>query len=88
MVLQRSCPLFTAIPAEMQNRIYEFSLESDDSTYTAHPKRISTSLLQTCQQIYAEVSLLPPAINEHAFWCYRPPPHVKTASSHAEYFKH
>ncbi|PYH47823.1 uncharacterized protein BP01DRAFT_354361 [Aspergillus saccharolyticus JOP 1030-1] len=49
-------------------------------------KRISTSLLQTCQQIYNEASLLPPAINRHTFWCYRPPPHVKHPSSPADYF--
>ena len=104
MVLQGSCPLFTVVPAETRNRIYEFSLESDDSTDAAHPspyrrhtfyyrpghkrpKHISTSLLQTCQQIYAEASLLPPVINEHTFWCNRPPPHVKNASSPVEYFK-
>ncbi|CAG8887233.1 unnamed protein product [Penicillium egyptiacum] len=40
------------------------------------PKRIQTALLQTCQQIYAEASLLPPAVNEHTFWFYRSPPHM------------
>ncbi|PYI29669.1 hypothetical protein BP00DRAFT_348177 [Aspergillus indologenus CBS 114.80] len=50
------------------------------------PKRISTSLLQTCQQIYGEASLLPPAINRHTFWCHRPPPHVRHAASPADYF--
>ncbi|RAH65153.1 uncharacterized protein BO66DRAFT_395634 [Aspergillus aculeatinus CBS 121060] len=50
------------------------------------PKRISTALLQTCQQIYGEASLLPPAINRHTFWCHRPPPHVRHAASPADYF--
>ncbi|OQE38059.1 hypothetical protein PENCOP_c009G03078 [Penicillium coprophilum] len=51
------------------------------------PKRIQTALLQTCQQIYGEASLLPPAVNEHTFWFYRPPPHVKDASSPLNYFR-
>ncbi|KAJ5794140.1 hypothetical protein N7457_000739 [Penicillium paradoxum] len=51
------------------------------------PKRIQTALLQTCQQIYAEASLLPPAVNEHTFWFYRAPPHVNDASNPMEYFR-
>ncbi|KAL1868401.1 hypothetical protein Plec18167_008327 [Paecilomyces lecythidis] len=51
------------------------------------PKRIQTALLQTCQKIYAEASLLPPAVNEHTFWFYRAPPHVKDASSPLDYFR-
>ncbi|KAG0155331.1 hypothetical protein PDIDSM_906 [Penicillium digitatum] len=51
------------------------------------PKRIQTALLQTCQQIYAEASLLPSAVNEHTFWFYRSPPHVKDASSPLNYFR-
>ncbi|KAJ5436642.1 hypothetical protein N7445_007527 [Penicillium cf. griseofulvum] len=51
------------------------------------PKRIQTALLQTCQQIYAEASLLPPAVNEHTFWFYRAPPHVNDASSPLNYFR-
>lgn len=101
---QTSCPLFIVFPAEIRNRIYAFSLESEDvsiadnprSLYRRNafyyrpgykqPKRIQTALLQTCQQIYAEASLLPPAVNEHTFWFYRPPPHVKDASSPLRYF--
>ncbi|KAJ5158767.1 uncharacterized protein N7500_008418 [Penicillium coprophilum] len=51
------------------------------------PKRIQTALLQTCQQIYGEASLLPPAVNEHTFWFYRSPPHVNDASSPLNYFR-
>ncbi|KAJ5926619.1 hypothetical protein N7516_008392 [Penicillium verrucosum] len=51
------------------------------------PKRIQTALLQTCQQIYAEASLLPSAVNEHTFWFYRSPPHVNDASSPLNYFR-
>lgn len=102
---QTSCPLFTVLPAEIRNRIYALSLESDDVSTDDYPgllyrqnafyyrpgykqpKRIQTALLQTCQQIYAEASLLPPALNEHTFWFYRPPPHVKDASSPLGYFR-
>jgi hypothetical protein len=51
------------------------------------PSHIQTALLQTCQQIYTEASLLPPAINEHTFCFYRPPPHVHHPSSPLEYFR-
>ncbi|KAJ5482146.1 hypothetical protein N7475_000958 [Penicillium sp. IBT 31633x] len=51
------------------------------------PKRIQTALLQTCQQIYAEASLLPPSLNEHTFWFHRAPPHVHDASSPLAYFR-
>ncbi|KXG46752.1 uncharacterized protein PGRI_034980 [Penicillium griseofulvum] len=51
------------------------------------PKRIQTALLQTCQQIYAEASLLAPAVNEHTFWFYRAPSHVKDSSSPLNYFR-
>lgn len=51
------------------------------------PKRIQTALLQTCQRIHDEASLLPPALNEHTFWFFRAPPHVKYASSPLEYFR-
>ncbi|KAJ5379542.1 hypothetical protein N7509_012661 [Penicillium cosmopolitanum] len=102
---QLSCPLFNVIPAEIRNRIYALSLESEDialdnsprSLYQRNafyyrpgykqPKRIESGLLQTCQQIYAEASLLPPGINEHTFWFYRPPPHVRDASSPLDYFR-
>ena len=102
-VAQTSCPLFATIPAEIRNRIYELSLESehvasDDSRMLyrrtdyfyrpgyKQPRRIQTALLQTCQQIYNEASLLPPAVNEHTFWFYRSPPHVNHASSPVAYF--
>ncbi|OOQ91439.1 hypothetical protein PEBR_00660 [Penicillium brasilianum] len=108
---QTSCFLFTIFPPEIRNRIYTFSLESEDTNdsqqegdQTTHshlyrqnafyyrpgykqPKRIQTALLQTCQQIYEEASLLPAAINEHTFWFYRAPPHVKDASSPLGYFR-
>lgn len=51
------------------------------------PSHIQTALLQTCQQIYTEASLLPPAINEHTFWFFRAPPHVHHPSSPLEYFR-
>lgn len=104
-ISQTSCPLFTVFPAEIRNRIYALSLESEDTSSNddpdslyrrntfyyrpgyKQPKRIQTALLQTCQQIYNEASLLPTAVNEHTFWFYRAPPHVKHASSPVQYFR-
>ncbi|KAJ5827285.1 hypothetical protein N7447_004048 [Penicillium robsamsonii] len=73
------------LPDENPHSIYQ----QNDFYYRPgykQPKRIQTALLQTCQQIYGEASLLPPAINEHTFWFYRSPPHVKDASSPLNYF--
>lgn len=99
---QPHCPLFTIIPPEVRNRIYEFSLEygdTDPSTRPAYrkralyyrpgfqrPRRINTALLQTCRRIYFEAYLVPIATNEHTFWLHRAPPHVKNAASPEQYF--
>ncbi|KAJ5494347.1 hypothetical protein N7463_010434 [Penicillium fimorum] len=74
------------LPGENPHAIYQ----QNDFYYRPgykQPKRIQTALLQTCQQIYREASLLPPAINEHTFWFYRSPPHVNDASSPVNYFR-
>ncbi|KAJ6161433.1 hypothetical protein N7470_004829 [Penicillium chermesinum] len=73
------------------------SKKDPDSLYQRHafyyrpgykqPRCIPTALLQTCQQIYLEASLLPAAVNEHTFWFYRAPPHVKNATSPVAYFQ-
>jgi hypothetical protein len=108
LIQQNKCFLFTIFPPEIRNRIYNFSLESEDieeetqdeSTSThlyrqnafyyrpghIQPTRIRTALLQTCQQIYTEASLLPARINPHTFWFYRGPPDIKTSSSPFQYF--
>lgn len=102
MNAQSYCPLFTIIPPEIRNRIYEFSLESAGTdpnkrpAYMKHamyyrpgfqrPKRINTSVLQTCRRIYIEACLVPIAMSEHTFWYHRAPPHVKNANSPREYF--
>ncbi|PWY67219.1 hypothetical protein BO94DRAFT_528209 [Aspergillus sclerotioniger CBS 115572] len=99
---QTTSPLFTHLPPELRNKIYAYTLESapaSDPTTRAYrrqalyyrpgfqsPKRISTALLQTCQQIYSEASLLPPSLTAHTFWCYRAPPHVRNPASPQEYF--
>ncbi|KAF3403605.1 hypothetical protein F1880_009516 [Penicillium rolfsii] len=110
LIQQNKCFLFTIFPPEIRNKIYAFSLESEDmeqspnqdQDHSTHqyrknayyyrpghiqPTRIHTSLLQTCQQIYNEASLLPPAINTHTFWFYRGPPELTTASSPFRYFR-
>ena len=101
-IQQDSSPLFTILPAEIRNDIYALSLESDDRSdegsqaYLRHafyyrpgykkPRCIPTALLQTCQQIHAEASLLPAKVNEHTFWFHRAPPHLKYATSPQPYF--
>ncbi|KAI9769725.1 MAG: hypothetical protein M1839_003601 [Geoglossum umbratile] len=96
---QGSCPLFTCIPGELRTRIFEFALAEYDDT--AHPyeetafyyrpgyyyrQRIDTALLRTCRLIYLEAHLIPIAINEHTFWCFRGPPHRRLESRPQTYF--
>ncbi|PYI02346.1 hypothetical protein BO78DRAFT_454335, partial [Aspergillus sclerotiicarbonarius CBS 121057] len=97
---QTTSPLFTHLPPELRNKIYAYTLESAPAPSTPtyrrqalyyrpgfqRPKRISTALLQTCQQIYVEASLLPALLTPHTFWCYRAPPHVRNAAAPGEYF--
>lgn len=83
---QSSSPLFSTIPGEIRNRIFEFALsEYDDETKPYrpnnwfyrpgyhYPQKISTSILQTCRRIYFEAHLPPITQNEHVFWGYRGP---------------
>ncbi|KAI9873214.1 MAG: hypothetical protein M1830_000705 [Pleopsidium flavum] len=96
---QSACPLFTQIPAEVRNHIFELALtEYDDASrpyergsFHYRPgyhfrQRIDTDLLRTCRRVYLEANLLPVAINEHVFWCYRAPPGMKHASEPSQYF--
>lgn len=69
---QQGSPLFTVVPPEIRNRIFEFALSNyEDSSaaystdtcyrrpgYTA-PHKTSTALLQTCQLIYREAWFRP-----------------------------
>ncbi|OOF90862.1 hypothetical protein ASPCADRAFT_156177 [Aspergillus carbonarius ITEM 5010] len=50
------------------------------------PRRISVSLLQTCQRIYTEAALLPAASNTHTFWSCYGPPHARHSADPAKYF--
>lgn len=97
---QSACPLFTRIPPEVRNQIFHLALtEYDDTTkpydqssFYYRPgyhfsQRLQTGLLRTCRRIYHEAHLLPVAINEHVFWCYRQPPGRRNASDPDRYFK-
>jgi hypothetical protein len=78
---QTQSPLFSAIPAEIRNRIFSIALAAyDDQTkpyrpqnwfyrpdWHFHPK-ISTTLLRTCRRVYLECHLLPLFLNSHTFW--------------------
>jgi len=96
---QSACPLFTRIPSEVRNHIFELALtEYDDETepyerrsFYYRPgyhfrQRIDTDLLRTCRRVYLEANLIPVAINEHVFWCYREPPGTRHASDPSQYF--
>jgi len=83
---QTDSPLFGLIPAEMRNEIFLLALSSYDDKSRPYPydayhsrpgyrysQRIDTNLLATCRRIYLETYLVPVAVNEHVFWCYRGP---------------
>jgi len=97
---QSACPLFTRIPPEIRNSIFQLALTEYDDT--DHPyeqsavycrpdyrfrHRIDTDLLRTCRRIYLEAHLLPVAINEHVFWCYRGPPERRYSADPQAYFE-
>lgn len=97
---QSACPLFTRIPPEIRNSIFKLALtEYDDTDHPYEeettycrpdyyfPHRIDTDLLRTCRRIYLEAHLLPVALNEHVFWCYRGPPGRKYAADPQGYFE-
>ena len=76
---QRGSPLFSVLPPEIRNRVFEFACTTYETIpytpndwfyrpgYHAH-QRISTTLLATCQRIYLETFTLPLRLNEHVFW--------------------
>lgn len=97
---QSACPLFTQIPPEIRNSIFKLALtEYDDTHHPYEPsaaycrpeycfrQRIDTDLLRTCRRVYLEAHLLPVAINEHVFWCYRGPPGRRFAADPHGYFE-
>jgi hypothetical protein len=57
MALQKQCPLFEKLPAEILNEIYEYAFTTDDSSPRkdlANLERPCISLLLTCQRAFAE----------------------------------
>ena len=84
--LQEECPLFSDLPSEIRNTIFELALTADhDETrpyradrafhrpgYLAHTK-INCSLLRTCKRAYLEARLFPLSANEHVFWLFNGP---------------
>ena len=86
---QSSCPLFTRIPPEIRNPIFELALTAYDDhqrpyrqdAYYYRPghryaQKIDTALLSTCRRVYAETETIPATINEQTSWCNRAPPDV------------
>ncbi|KAG7441502.1 uncharacterized protein BT62DRAFT_937016 [Guyanagaster necrorhizus] len=84
---QTASPLFSTIPPEIRNIIFQLALCSYPDESRAYPgnaycfrpgyeyyQRIDTDLLLTCHRVYNETRLLPVIGNEHVFWCHRGPP--------------
>ncbi len=78
---QVTSPLFTILPAEIRNVIFQFILQGHPDPnrpysrhsfwyrpgYT-HARKIATELLLTCRRVYLEIDLLPLVFNEHIIW--------------------
>ncbi|KAK0493483.1 hypothetical protein EDD18DRAFT_1178404 [Armillaria luteobubalina] len=88
---QTASPLFSVIPPEIRNIIFQLALRSYPDKSRPYPgnayhfrpgyeygQRIDTALLLTCRLIYNETRLLPITSNEHVFWCDRGPPGSRT----------
>ncbi|KAK0451349.1 uncharacterized protein EV420DRAFT_1560558 [Desarmillaria tabescens] len=95
---QTASPLFSAIPPEVRNIIFQLALCSYRDEARAYPgnayyfrpgyeygQRIDTALLLTCRRVYNETRLLPVICNEHVFWCFRGPP--GSSAQPARYFR-
>ena len=78
---QTQSPLFSVIPGEIRNAIFELALSEyedperkyDVATYYYRPgytarKRIATQLLLTCRRVWLETRHLPSSLSEHAWW--------------------
>ncbi|KAF5311165.1 hypothetical protein D9619_007824 [Psilocybe cf. subviscida] len=88
---QTDSPLFSKIPPELRNDIFQLMLTSyddelapleTDEYFSRHRyrfrRRTDTALLSTCRRIYLEAHDLPVSLNEHVFWMnYHGPPGVK-----------
>ncbi|KAK0199669.1 hypothetical protein DFS33DRAFT_1267683 [Desarmillaria ectypa] len=95
---QAASPLFSVIPPEIRNIIFQLALCSYPDKSRAYPsnayyfrpgyeygRRIDTALLLTCHRIYNETRFLPVIGNEHVFWCHRGP--LGSSAEPARYFR-
>ncbi|KAK0211889.1 hypothetical protein IW262DRAFT_1301352 [Armillaria fumosa] len=97
---QAASPLFSVIPPEVRNIIFQLVLRSYPDKSRPYPgnayyfrpgyeygQRIDTALLLTCRLIYNEARLLPVISNEHVFWFHgnRGPPGLRMEP--ARYFR-
>ena len=78
---QSTSPLFSRIPAEIRNHIFELALTAYDDhskpykngEYYYRPghryaHKVDTNLLLTCRRVLAETKDIPPSINEYTCW--------------------
>ncbi len=84
---QHDCPLFSILPPEIRNSIFELALTAYEDPSNRYRRdvffyrpghtcfrKIDTNLLLTCRRVYAETASLPASINEHVSWYWRGPP--------------
>ncbi|KAK5049985.1 hypothetical protein LTR84_004104 [Exophiala bonariae] len=83
---QEDSPLFSDLPSEIRNTIFELALTAQHDEkrpyradrafyrpgYLAHTQ-INCSLLLTCKRAYFEARLFPLSANEHVFWLFNGP---------------
>lgn len=78
---QQSCKLFTDLPGEVRDLIYEYVLadfEDMENEYDLHtcyrrpeyfaPRKTDTAILRTCQAVYEEAWYLPWTSSRHTFY--------------------
>ena len=85
---QENCPLFSRIPGEIRDRIFQFAVtehafkekEYEKNAHYYRPgfrfadQKIDTALLLTCRRIYQETRHLPSSNHVQVEWCHRAPP--------------
>ena len=81
---QANCALFTVLPGEIRDHIFEYVLRSYDDADNMYdrdtpycrpgylaPSKADRALLQTCQRVYGDAWYWPWATAVHTFWLGR-----------------
>ena len=87
---QEDCPLFSRIPGEIRDRIFQYAVtehafrkqEYEKNAHYYRPgfrfadQKIDTTLLLTCRRIHQETRHLPSRNYVQVEWCFRAPPNT------------